>query len=96
MEINNEYINDSVDHLNWYYKDIYKDIESNNDLDSVDYIISSRDLACRFVEDTISLMEIADQKNISYELSTDKLAIIGKIYLDLKQNKHVQDILNKK
>lgn len=92
MEINNEYINDSVKHVNWYYNEIYKGFSDTN---SLDYIISSRDLACRFTQDMLGDIEIANQSNIPYELSQENLAIIGKIWLDLSQNKHVQDLMVK-
>lgn len=92
MEINNEYINDCVKHVNWYFTEIYKGI---GDTSSVDYIISSRDLACRFTQDMLGVIEIANEHNIPYELSQENLAIIGKIWLDLSQNKHVQDLMVK-
>jgi hypothetical protein len=86
----NVWINNMVDNVIWYYNDIYTKQKPSDD---IDYIISSRDLACR-VDELLEDTKIVSQCH-HLKVDDDKTELINKIIGELKTNKHVQDIMNK-
>lgn len=91
MLIDNTHINNILDNVIWYYNDIYKPQVTNGVSDELTVIISSRDLACRFND----FKDDLEYVNENIVIEPRKLAMISTIVNDLRQNKHVQDLLSK-
>lgn len=87
----NKYINDMLDNVIWYYTDIYK---SYDELEDVNYIISSRDLTMR-VNDLIEDINIVRQCH-PLDIEQTKIDLLNNIIGEIEQNKHVQDLIVQK
>lgn len=87
----NKYINDMLDNVIWYYTDIYK---SYDELEDVNYIISSRDLTMR-VNDLIEDINIVKQCHL-LDIEQTKIDLLNNIIEEIEQNKHVQDLIVQK